>query len=325
MLEPAPPGSCSRWADRPAPTVEPACWPRSAPYSSTNPGGPLPSSPAGPSDRIRSIDTSNLADLSHVDIVIASDVQNPLTGPNGAAAVYGPQKGATPANVDTLDTGLIHLIHYLTMAGHPDAAGTRHPRSRRGRRTRLRRAAPRRAHRLRRRLLLDLLDFETHLRGCDLVITGEGRMDDQTLNGKLPAIIARRAGTIPVIAVVGRSDITPAAQTTNGHRSRARHRRPHRRQPRRRPGPDQAAPRAARPNHPIAASPKHARSDSSHDQRHCLTTIRPLTRSRSVDISPGEHRGHPATEVLHRGHRTPRLQPGGEATGSVTDPTAAAS
>ena len=63
---------------------------------------------------------------------------------------------------------------------------------------------------------LDLLDFETHLQGCDLVITGEGRMDDQTLNGKLPAIIARRAGQIPVIAVVGRSDITPAALTQMG-------------------------------------------------------------------------------------------------------------
>jgi glycerate kinase len=58
---------------------------------------------------------------------------------------------------------------------------------------------------------LDLLDFETHLQGCDLVITGEGRMDHQTLEGKLPAIIARRAGNTPVIAVVGRSDITPAA------------------------------------------------------------------------------------------------------------------
>ena len=58
---------------------------------------------------------------------------------------------------------------------------------------------------------LDLLDFDTHLQGCDLVITGEGRMDDQTLEGKLPAIIARRAGTTPVIAVVGRSDISPTA------------------------------------------------------------------------------------------------------------------
>ena len=44
---------------------------------------------------------------------------------------------------------------------------------------------------------LDLLQFETHLDGCDLVITGEGRIDDQTLHGKLPAIVARRAGTGP--------------------------------------------------------------------------------------------------------------------------------
>ncbi len=66
---------------------------------------------------------------------------------------------------------------------------------------------------------LDLLDFETHLQGCDLVITGEGRMDDQTLNGKLPAIIAKRAGRIPVIAVVGRSDISAAAVDQMGIRA----------------------------------------------------------------------------------------------------------
>ena len=63
---------------------------------------------------------------------------------------------------------------------------------------------------------LDLLDFETRLQGCDLVITGEGRMDDQTLNGKLPAIIARRAGQVPVIAVVGRSDINTTALARMG-------------------------------------------------------------------------------------------------------------
>ena len=51
--------------------------------------------------RIRSIDTTDLADLTGIEIIIASDVQNPLTGPDGAAAVYGPQKGATPELVTT--------------------------------------------------------------------------------------------------------------------------------------------------------------------------------------------------------------------------------
>ena len=63
---------------------------------------------------------------------------------------------------------------------------------------------------------LDLLQFEAHLDGCDLVITGEGRIDDQTLHGKLPAIVARRAAPIPVIAVVGRSDLSDAARHAMG-------------------------------------------------------------------------------------------------------------
>ena len=178
---------------------------------------PITDIAGGTLGQIRSIDTSRLTDLSHLDIVIASDVQNPLTGPDGAAAVYGPQKGASPAIVNTLDTGLTHLIHYLTVAGQPNAAryaatpgagaagGIGFAGLLLGGRTVS--GAD---------YFLDLLDFETHLQGCDLVITGEGRMDDQTLNGKLPAIVAKRAGQIPVIAVVGRSDITTAAQKQMG-------------------------------------------------------------------------------------------------------------
>lgn len=171
----------------------------------------------GSLSRIRSIDTTALPDLSTIEIVIASDVQNPLTGPNGAAAVYGPQKGATPEIVQTLDTGLLHLVHHLSRAGYPDAerhasapgAGAAGGLGFAG--LLLGGRAVSGAD-----YFLDLLDFETHLQGCDLVITGEGRMDDQTLNGKLPAIIARRAGSIPVIAVVGRSDITPSARQRMG-------------------------------------------------------------------------------------------------------------
>ena len=55
---------------------------------------------------------------------------------------------------------------------------------------------------------LDLLDFDEHLRDVDLVITGEGRLDHQTLAGKPPAVVAHRAAPTPVIAVVGRNDLT---------------------------------------------------------------------------------------------------------------------
>ena len=71
--------------------------------------------------RIHQVDTSRLPDLSQIEIVIASDVQNPLTGPDGAAAVYGPQKGADPGAGAALDGGLAHLVDYLTAGGHPTA------------------------------------------------------------------------------------------------------------------------------------------------------------------------------------------------------------
>ena len=171
----------------------------------------------GALQRIRSIDLSALTDLSGVQIVIASDVQNPLTGPDGAAAVYGPQKGATDDLVRDLDAGLDNLVHQLTAAGKGDAA---HLAATPGAGAagglgfaglllggRIVSGAD---------FFLDLLNFEKHLQGCDLVITGEGRMDDQTLNGKLPAIIAKRAGQVPVIAVVGRSDISTAALSEMG-------------------------------------------------------------------------------------------------------------
>ena len=54
---------------------------------------------------------------------------------------------------------------------------------------------------------LDLLDFDRHVADADLVITGEGRLDHQTLQGKLPAAVALRAAPTPVIAVVGRNDL----------------------------------------------------------------------------------------------------------------------
>jgi glycerate kinase len=162
--------------------------------------------------RIRTTDMSRLPNLSQVEIVIACDVQNPLTGPGGAAAVYGPQKGATPADVQALDAGLIHLVECLAAAGIHDvhrfagepgagaAGGLGFAGMLLG--GRVVSGAD---------YFLDLLGFETHLKDCDLVITGEGKIDDQTLSGKLPAAIARRAGEVPVIAVVGASEISRAA------------------------------------------------------------------------------------------------------------------
>jgi glycerate kinase len=166
--------------------------------------------------RIDTVDVTGLPDLAHVEIVIATDVQNPLMGPNGAAAVYGPQKAAGPAQVTALDAGLTQLVGRVA-AGHPTA-----PRLA---------AAPGAGaagglgfaglllggHAVSGAdFFLDLLQFEAQLDGCDLVITGEGRIDDQTLNGKLPAIVARRAAPTPVVAVVGRSDLSNGARQRMG-------------------------------------------------------------------------------------------------------------
>lgn len=81
---------------------------------------------------------------------------------------------------------------------------------------RIRRAAAGCDADLRRRLLLDLLEFDRRSAACQLVITGEGRLDSQTLFGKLPAAIAGRAAQLPVIAVVGRNDLGAAASPFAG-------------------------------------------------------------------------------------------------------------
>jgi glycerate kinase len=158
--------------------------------------------------QIHSVDRSGLIDLRHVQIIIASDVENPLTGPDGAASVYGPQKGATAADIQDLDAGLTNLVHRLEAADWGDATALA-DRPGAGSAGGLGFASMLLGGRLvsGADFFLDLLDFDTHVRGCDLVITGEGKLDSQTLAGKLLTIVTRRSGTIPVIAVVGHSEV----------------------------------------------------------------------------------------------------------------------
>ena len=180
-----------------------------------------PVAPGGGSlNLIHTVDLGGLPDLAGTELVIASDVQNSLTGPDGAAAVYGPQKGADPAQVSALDAGLAHLVDRLVAAGRPDAprlAATPGAGAAGG----LGFAGLLLGGRVvsGAGYFLDLLRFEAHLDGCDLVVTGEGRIDDQTLHGKLPAVVARRAAPLPVIAVVGRSDLGDDARQRMGLRA----------------------------------------------------------------------------------------------------------
>ena len=158
--------------------------------------------------------------ISDAHFVLACDVDNPLLGPTGAAAAYGPQKGVT--DIPCADAALRHLA--VRLAHSQGLTGQIHPAAH---------AAGAGAAGgvgfagnacLRARLhpgidyLLDLTGFHRALADADLVITGEGRLDEQTLHGKAPAGVAAaaRAAGIPVIAVTGRNDLTDEQLTAAG-------------------------------------------------------------------------------------------------------------
>lgn len=147
--------------------------------------------------------------LSGVELVLASDVDNPLTGPKGAPAVYGPQKGASPDDVTALDAALAHfakvleategvgarVAEYAASPGAGAAGGIGFGAMLLGARFRPGIA-----------VMLDVLGFAPALDRADLVITGEGSLDEQTLHGKAPAGVAAaaRAAGKEVVAVCGR-------------------------------------------------------------------------------------------------------------------------
>ena len=183
--------------------------------------------------------------LAGAEVVLASDVDNPLLGDHGAAAVYGPQKGATPDDVARLDGALRAWSGAVaralgaseTASGHPaaDTAGA-------GAAGGVGFAAIAVLHATARPgidLMLELTGFAAHLDGADLVVTGEGSLDEQTLHGKAPAGVAAaaRAAGVPVVAVAGRNLLSeqqltrrrrPARLRAHRHRTRraAVHRRP---------------------------------------------------------------------------------------------------
>jgi glycerate kinase len=147
-----------------------------------------------------------------VQVVLASDVDNPLLGEHGAAAVYGPQKGAAPEDVVQLESGLAQLLSVLTRElARPSATAALAPGA--GAAGGIGFAALAALGARRRpgiEVLLDVLGFDEALAGATLVVTGEGSLDEQTLHGKAPAGVAdaaRRRG-VPVAAVCGRLLLT---------------------------------------------------------------------------------------------------------------------
>ncbi|MFR9794336.1 glycerate kinase [Streptomyces sp. MS06] len=150
--------------------------------------------------------------LSGVELVLASDVDNPLTGPKGAPAVYGPQKGAAPEEVRALDAALAHFAKVLEAAVGPRAAEcAASPGA--GAAGGIGYGALLLGARFRAgiEVMLDVLGFAPALERAELVITGEGSLDEQTLHGKAPAGVAAaaRAAGKEVVAVCGRLALAP--------------------------------------------------------------------------------------------------------------------
>jgi glycerate kinase len=146
--------------------------------------------------------------LGAVDLRIASDVTNPLLGPSGAAAVYGPQKGASPVDARNLDDALGRWADALEAAtgrreretpGAGAAGGTVFGLACLRDRFRSFAIVPGVD------LVMEATGFDAKLAGADLVLTGEGRIDAQTAFGKTALGVARRAAAagVPCIAVGG--------------------------------------------------------------------------------------------------------------------------
>ncbi|MFE9448576.1 glycerate kinase [Streptomyces sp. NPDC006739] len=152
--------------------------------------------------------------LASVELVLASDVDNPLTGPTGAPAVYGPQKGASPDDVAALDAALAHFAKVLEAEAGADAARyAAAPGA--GAAGGIGYGALLLGARFRPgiEVMLDVLGFAPALDRASLVITGEGSLDEQTLHGKAPAGVAAaaRAAGKDVVAVCGRLALPPQA------------------------------------------------------------------------------------------------------------------
>jgi len=168
-------------------------------------------------ERVHFIDTTRAVNMTGVEIILACDVTNPLLGPIGAAAVYGPQKGARSETVGRLDAGLTSFVEAFVRSGHPHARAVANSPGA-GSAGGIGFAALMLGAQMvsGADFFLDLLDFEGHLSESDLVITGEGSIDDQTGQGKLLTVLARRAHPVPVIAVAGRCTIPRDKWSTAG-------------------------------------------------------------------------------------------------------------
>lgn len=144
------------------------------------------------------------ARLAKCDILVACDVDNPLCGEQGASAVFGPQKGATPEQVKQLDSALMHYGELIERAGGKKVINVAGTGAAGGMgaslygllNARLQPGVE---------IITEALGLAEAVQGADLVITGEGRIDSQTVHGKTPMGVAKAAKrfNVPVIALAG--------------------------------------------------------------------------------------------------------------------------
>ena len=155
--------------------------------------------------QLASIDVSGLHPaVAETETVVACDVNNPLTGPNGASHVYGPQKGATPEMIETLNAHLAHFDKVLTrtlgksfndIPGAGAAGGLGAGLM----------AFLNAELRLGVDIMVDAVNLRERVKDASIVFTGEGQLDFQTVFGKTPVGVAKvaKAHNIPVIAIAG--------------------------------------------------------------------------------------------------------------------------
>ncbi|RAZ78961.1 glycerate kinase [Planococcus halotolerans] len=164
-------------------------------------------------DRILSIDTSGLIPaLSSIKFIVASDVTNPLLGKEGAIAVFGPQKGVKRHQLESFEEGMRQFSVIAAQTAGRDMSAEAGSGAAGGigfllktfLEVEFRNGLD---------LIVEMLQLEKQLAGADLILTGEGRIDGQSLFGKVPVGIGRLAGkrVIPVIAFAG--SIGPGVET----------------------------------------------------------------------------------------------------------------
>lgn len=167
--------------------------------------------------KLHRIDNSLVKELNHIKFEVACDVTNTLTGPNGATYTYGPQKGADAAALEMLESGMLHyanLVQQLTgkkimqLAGGGAAGGLGAACNAYLNAT-IRSGAS---------LVLAESRFAEKLTAADLVITGEGRLDEQSWQGKLVGTVAQACmqSSKPLVAICGSVDVSPEQYRQQG-------------------------------------------------------------------------------------------------------------